>query len=112
VRNGPEHLPPRSGPNLSRQRVEEVAFTGRVVYIGYAKSRSPTKPVSSSKKELDILGSRNALPADFREVIRMLEERRFPVDDVISAVVPIEEAPEMLRHWSSNPAAFTRSWCR
>jgi hypothetical protein len=38
----------------------------------------------------------------------MLEEHRFPVDDVISAVVPIEEAPEMLRQWSSNPAAFTK----
>ncbi len=59
------------------------------------------------QKELDILGSRNALPDDFREVIRMLEERRFPVDDVVSAVVPIEEAPEMLRQWSS-PAAFTK----
>jgi hypothetical protein len=41
-------------------------------------------------------------------VIRMLEEHRFPVDDVISAVVPIEETPEMLRQWSSNPAAFTK----
>jgi threonine dehydrogenase-like Zn-dependent dehydrogenase len=60
------------------------------------------------QKELDILGSRNALPTDFREVIRMLEERRFPVDDVVSSVVPIEEAPEMLRQWSSNPAAFTK----
>jgi hypothetical protein len=38
----------------------------------------------------------------------MLEERRFPVNDVISAVVPIEEAREMLRQWSSNPAAFTK----
>jgi hypothetical protein len=43
-----------------------------------------------------------------REVIRMLEARRFPDDDVISAVVPIEDAPEMLRQWSSNPAAFTK----
>jgi hypothetical protein len=38
----------------------------------------------------------------------MLEEHRFPVDDVISAVVPIEEAPEMLLQWSSNPATFTK----
>jgi threonine dehydrogenase-like Zn-dependent dehydrogenase len=60
------------------------------------------------QKELDILGSRNALPADFRQVIRMLEEHRFPVDDVISAIVSIEEVPEMLRQWSSNPAAFTK----
>jgi threonine dehydrogenase-like Zn-dependent dehydrogenase len=91
-----------------RASVEEVAFTGRVVYIGYAKEPVAYETSLFVQKELDILGSRNALPADFREVIRMLEERRFPVDDVISAVVPIEEAPEMLRQWSSNPAAFTK----
>lgn len=91
-----------------RASVEEVAFTGRVVYIGYAKETVAYETSLFVQKELDILGSRNALPADFREVIRMLEERRFPVDDVISAIVPIEEAPEMLRQWSSNPAAFTK----
>jgi threonine dehydrogenase-like Zn-dependent dehydrogenase len=91
-----------------RASVEEVAFTGRVVYIGYAKEPVAYETSLFVQKELDILGSRNALPADFREVIRMLEERRFPVDDVISAIVPIEEAPEMLRQWSSNPAAFTK----
>jgi threonine dehydrogenase-like Zn-dependent dehydrogenase len=54
------------------------------------------------------MGSRNALPEDFREVIRMLEEQRFSVNDVISAVVPIEEAPGILRQWSENPAAFSK----
>ncbi len=34
------------------------------------------------------MGSRNALPEDFREVIRMLEEHRFPVDQAVSAIVP------------------------
>jgi len=91
-----------------RASVEEVAFTGRVVYIGYAKEPVAYETSLFVQKELDILGSRNALPEDFRDVIRMLEERRFPVDDMISAIVPIEEAPEMLRQWSDNPAAFTK----
>jgi len=91
-----------------RASVEEVAFTGRVVYIGYAKEPVAYETSLFVQKELDILGSRNALPADFREVIRMLEHGLFPVDDVISAVVPIDETPEMLRQWSSNPAAFTK----
>jgi threonine dehydrogenase-like Zn-dependent dehydrogenase len=91
-----------------RASVEEVAFTGRVVYIGYAKEPVAYETSLFVQKELDILGSRNALPADFREVIRMLEAGLFPVDDVISAVVPMEETPEMLRQWSSNPAAFTK----
>jgi threonine dehydrogenase-like Zn-dependent dehydrogenase len=91
-----------------RASVEEVAFTGRVVYIGYAKEQVAYETSLFVKKELDILGSRNALPENFREVIRMLEKGRFPVNDVISAVVSIEEAPEMLRQWSANPAASTK----
>jgi threonine dehydrogenase-like Zn-dependent dehydrogenase len=91
-----------------RASVEEVAFTGRVVYIGYAKEPVAYETSLFVQKELDILGSRNALPGDFREVIRMLELGRFPVDDMISAIVPIEETPGMLRQWSENPAAFTK----
>lgn len=91
-----------------RASVEEVAFTGRVVYIGYAKEPVAYDTSLFVQKELDIMGSRNALPEDFREVIQMLEQGRFPVDDMISAVVPIEEAPEMLRQWSANPVAFTK----
>ena len=95
-------------PQTFRASVEEVAFTGRVVYIGYAKEPVAYQTSLFVQKELDVLGSRNALPDDFRDVIRMLEEKRFPVNDVISAIVPIEEAPEMLRQWSENPAAFTK----
>ena len=32
----------------------------------------------------------------------------FPTGDAVSAIVPIEEAPEMLRRWSENPAAFSK----
>ena len=95
-------------PQTFRASIEEVAFTGRVIYIGYAKELVAYETSLFVQKELDIMGSRNALPEDFREVIRMLEERRFPVNDVISAVVPIEETPGILRQWSENPAAFSK----
>ncbi len=95
-------------PQTFRASVEEVSFAGRVVYIGYAKEPVAYETRFFVQKELDILGSRNALPEDFHEVIRMLEAKRFPVTDAISAIVPIEEAPEMLRQWSENPSAFTK----
>ena len=60
-------------PVTFRAAVEEVAFTGRVVYIGYAKEPVSYETRLFVQKELDILGSRNALPEDFLEVIRMLE---------------------------------------
>jgi 2-desacetyl-2-hydroxyethyl bacteriochlorophyllide A dehydrogenase len=95
-------------PQTFRAAVEEVAFTGRVVYIGYAKEPVAYETRLFVQKELDILGSRNALPEDFREVIRMLEEGRFPVDAAVSNVASMQEAPELLEAWSSNPAHFSK----
>ena len=54
------------------------------------------------------MGSRNALPEDFHAVIRMLEERRFPVDEAISSIVALDQAPEALRSWSDNPSKIKK----
>lgn len=95
-------------PETFLAAVEEVAFTGRVVYIGYAKQPIAYETKLFVQKELDILGSRNALPEDFRAVIAMLEGGGFPIDLAVSAVAPMAEAPAMLARWAANPAAFTK----
>jgi len=95
-------------PEMFRTAVEEVAFTGRVVYIGYAKELVTYETRLFVQKELDILGSRNALPEDFYRVIRMLEEHRFPVADALSSVISIEDAPGALKAWSDDPARFKK----
>jgi threonine dehydrogenase-like Zn-dependent dehydrogenase len=64
------------------------------------------------QKELDLVGSRNALPADFREVMAMLDAGRFPVEQAVTAVVGLDEAPGILADWSANPAAFTKIMVR
>jgi 2-desacetyl-2-hydroxyethyl bacteriochlorophyllide A dehydrogenase len=91
-------------PQTFRAAVEEVAFTGRVVYIGYAKEPVAYETRLFVQKELDILGSRNALPEDFEAVIRMLEAKRFPVDEAVSAIIPLDEVPDALNEWSREPA--------
>lgn len=91
-----------------RAAVEEVAFTGRVVYIGYAKEPVSYETKLFVQKELDVLGSRNALPDDFHSVISFLEARKFPVERVVSLVVPLQEAANALRSWSENPPRFTK----
>jgi len=95
-------------PATFRASVEEVAFTGRVVYIGYAKEPVTYVTRLFVQKELDILGSRNALPEDFLEVIRMLEAGRFPVDDTISLVILPEQAAAILDDWSRHPGKYTK----
>jgi threonine dehydrogenase-like Zn-dependent dehydrogenase len=59
-------------------------------------------------KELDIMGSRNAMPEDFHEVIRMLEAKRFPVEEAVTHMVPLEETPAILEAWNREPERFTK----
>jgi 2-desacetyl-2-hydroxyethyl bacteriochlorophyllide A dehydrogenase len=95
-------------PATFRAAVEEVAFTGRVVYIGYAKEPVTYETRMFVQKELDIVGSRNAQPEDFHAVIKLLEAQKFPVEQAVSLVVSLEEAPGALRSWSENPSSFKK----
>ena len=88
--------------------VDEVAFTGRVVCIGYAKSEVSFQTKYFVQKELDIRGSRNALPADFAAVIKYLRRGSCPVEQFITRVVSPEQAGAALREWSENPGKVFR----
>lgn len=88
--------------------VNEVAFTGRVTCIGYAKSEVSFQTKYFVQKELDIRGSRNAMPSDFRAVIHYLERGTCPIDELITKIVRPEEALETMQWWSQNPGQVFR----
>lgn len=88
--------------------VDEVAFAGRVVCIGYSKSDVTFHTGLFVKKELDIRGSRNAMPSDFDAVIRYLRRGTCPMDKLISRIVKPEEAGAALKEWSENPGKVFR----
>ena len=88
--------------------VDEVAFTGRVVCIGYAKSEVSFQTKYFVQKELDIRGSRNAQPSDFRAVIHYLERGTCPTDKLITKLIRPEEALDTMRWWSENPGKVFR----
>jgi threonine dehydrogenase-like Zn-dependent dehydrogenase len=94
-------------PETFLAAVEEVAFTGRVVYIGYSNKPVEYQTKLFVQKELDILGSRNCL-GDFPRVIEMLEKGRFPVDGCITKTVSLDEAPQVLVDWAEAPTAVTK----
>ena len=88
--------------------VDVVAFTGRVVCIGYAKSEVSFQTKYFVQKELDIRGSRNALPQDFRAVIHYMERGTCPVDRLISSEVTPEDAQKALEDWAAAPGKVFR----
>ena len=95
-------------PVTYQMAVNEVAFTGRVVCIGYAKQDVQFTTKLFVQKELDIRGSRNALPEDFDGVIRYLSKNNPPYDILISNEVTPEHAEEAMQQWMAAPAKVFR----
>lgn len=95
-------------PVTYQAAVAEVAFTGRVVCIGYAKQDVQFTTKLFVQKELDIRGSRNALPEDFEGVIRYLQKSNPPYDILISNCVKPEQAEEAMQQWADTPAKVFR----
>lgn len=96
-------------PTTYRAAVEEVAFLGRVVCIGYAKAPVEFNTSLFVQKEIEILGSRNCVgKTDFPEVITYLESGNFPVEEVISKVISIDEGPKTMETWAANPQGIVK----
>ena len=94
-------------PETFRLAVEAAAYAGRVVYVGYAKSEVCYDTTDFLRKELDIMGSRNALRV-FPAVIKMLEKRQQPFVDLITEVYPFDRTAQALHDWDADPTKFTK----
>ena len=106
---GPDVVIEAVGSTVTYQMaVDEVAFTGRVICIGYAKAEVSFQTKYFVQKELDIRGSRNAQPSDFRAVIHYLERGTCPVDKLISNDVAPEDASAAMEQWAENPGQVFR----
>ncbi len=102
--HGPDVVIEAAGNPVTYQAaIEEVAFAGRVVCIGYAKSDVSFATKLWVQKEMDVMGARNATPADFEAVIGYLKKGKFPLDEMITAVVAPEKAAEAVKEWAKNP---------
>lgn len=82
-----------------RQAIDLAPFGGRVVYIGYAKTEVSYDTKFFNLKELDILGSRNALPADFEAVIAYLTDHPEVTPLLVSKTFDWTDADQAFDHW-------------
>ena len=90
-----------------RMAVERVAFTGRIVCIGYAKTDVSLPTSLFVMKELDIMGSRNATPEDFSDVISYLSSG-VDADAFVSDIIDPKDAQDALEKWNANPGKVFR----
>ncbi len=73
-----------------------------MVCIGYSAQPVTFQTKLFVQKELDIRGSRNALPEDFKAVKEYMKRGTCPVDALVSAIVKPEEAAAALAHWNTH----------
>ncbi len=88
--------------------IELVAYAGRVIYVGYAKNPITFNTAPFVKKEIDIRGSRNATARDFAAVLSLLEQKRYPIDGLVTAHYPLAQAGKALIDWSNDPGGVTK----
>ena len=106
---GPDVVIEAVGSPITYQTaINEVAFTGRVVCIGYSKQEVTFQTKYFVQKELDIRGSRNAMPSDFRAVINYLRNNNCPYEKLISSVITPEQSESALIKWDEAPGKVFR----
>ncbi len=83
---------------------EFAAFTGRVVYVGITTQELgfAHAPVFH-RRELTLLGSRNALPADFGKIIALIAEGKINTDVWITHRIGFDEVPTAFEQFT-DPA--------
>jgi threonine dehydrogenase-like Zn-dependent dehydrogenase len=102
--NGPSVVIEAAGnPVTYKQAIEEVAFAGRVVCIGYSGSEVSFATKLWVQKELEIMGSRNANPSDFESVIKYLKTTDLDERMLVSKIIDPEDAFDAMKSWAETP---------
>ena len=100
-------------PSTFLNCVDAAAFGGRVVVIGVSKSNADFNFTLIQKKELCILGSRNALKADFMEVIGCIREQRAGnLDKIVTKTYHFTEAAEAFEDLDRNAGHILKTALR
>ncbi len=81
-------------PQSMSGALDFVAHTGRLVYVGITTQEISFVHPALHRKEIDLLASRNALPADFPRIIKLIENGVIDTDPWISHHLEFEEVGE------------------
>lgn len=93
--------------NTYQTAIAQVAFTGRVVFIGYAGKEIAFPTHLFVQKELDMKGSRNATQSDFEAVINYLRKND-DSEKLITKIIEPKEFPKEIKEWSENSGAIMK----
>jgi 2-desacetyl-2-hydroxyethyl bacteriochlorophyllide A dehydrogenase len=90
-----------------RDTIDYVSYAGRISLVGWPKSEISLPTALFTKKELDIVGSRNSFQA-FPESIRLIAQNKVDVAAVITKTISFEEIPAFVKEISVHPGNYLK----
>lgn len=81
------------------QAFNYVGFGGKLVYVGLVKQDLTFNDPDFHKKELTLLGSRNAAKKDFEDVAQLLDSKQYDMDAYITHRCAFDELIETFEEW-------------
>lgn len=81
------------------EAIRYVSHGGQLIYVGLVKADITFHDPEFHKREMSILGSRNATRADFEQVISTLRQKKLSMDGYITHREPLTELPSAMDKW-------------
>ena len=90
-----------------RACLDMAAFTGKIILTGWPKeeTRLPTDVIT--RKELEVLGSRNS-KGEFEEALSMIADGRINAKAILSKLISLDEVPDAIRELSEYPGRYLK----
>lgn len=95
-------------PSTFQNCIDSAAFGGKVVLIGVSKQNLDFNFTLIQKKELNVMGSRNALTRDFENLIDIVKRGEIDLDRIITNSYKMEEAAQAFEDFSKNAASMLK----
>jgi len=90
-----------------RSTIDYVSYAGRIALVGWPKNEISLPTAMFTKKELDIVGSRNSYHA-FPESIELIAGKKVDVAAVISKTISFAEVPALVSDIAANPGNYLK----
>ncbi len=96
-------------PTSMERGFDFVAHGGRYVLVSVVRSAIRFEDADFHRKEMTLMGSRNATDADFRRVIEAIEAGMVPLDRILTHRTTLARAADDLPRWATQKSGLIKA---
>jgi 2-desacetyl-2-hydroxyethyl bacteriochlorophyllide A dehydrogenase len=90
-----------------RSCIDFASYSGRISLVGWPKGDVSIPTALFTKKELDVLGSRNSY-RDFPESIKLISGNKVDVTALVTRTISFEDVPSVVKEIAAYPERFMK----